>query len=133
VTLVPDPPASCAGVAYLVSSTQLDVALAILDDRESGGYTRHRVPLAFLGDLDPGDPDAASATAEVTGWVYVAGCENPNFTGPAALAEIARVIEGAHGPSGANLEYVLRLADALRELQIEDPEVSALERLLRPA
>ena len=47
------------------------------------------------------------------------------------LAEIAAQVRRSHGPSGANLEYVLRLAESLREHGADDEHVFALEWLLR--
>jgi cation transport regulator ChaC len=61
---------------------------------------------------------------------YVAKADNPNYVGPDPLDRIAAIVRGAAGPSGPNVEYVLRLAAALRELAVEDPHVFALERLL---
>ena len=37
---------------------------------------------------------------------------------------------GKSGPSGANVEYVLCLARALREIGADDPHVFELERLV---
>jgi cation transport regulator ChaC len=123
VTLVREPAAFCTGVAYGVAEPHVANVLAELDDRERGGYVRHSVPL-LLASLD-GEPALTT-----TGWVYVADDANPNYLGPASLAEIVAVVRGAHGPSGPNLEYALRLADALRALGAEDDEVFALERAL---
>jgi cation transport regulator ChaC len=60
----------------------------------------------------------------------VATERNQNYLGPAPLDAIARQVREARGPSGANLEYVLRLADSLREMDASDPHVFALEALL---
>jgi cation transport protein ChaC len=126
VTLVRDPAALCAGVAYRIADPHVAQVLAELDERERGGYDRHAVPLHIAAGH--GEPAQVS-----TGWVYVASENNPNYLGPASLADIAAVIRGAHGPSGPNLEYALRLAAELRALEAEDPEVFALERhLLEP-
>ena len=40
-------------------------------------------------------------------------------------------IRGAHGPSGANLDYVLELAAALEREAIDDAEIAALAAALR--
>ena len=39
-------------------------------------------------------------------------------------------IAASHGPSGSNRDYLLQLADALRELGEDDPHVLALAALL---
>jgi cation transport regulator ChaC len=61
----------------------------------------------------------------------VATPSNPNYLGPAPLAAIAAQVRGAAGPSGSNLDYVLRLAEGLRRLGARDEHVFALEALLR--
>ena len=44
---------------------------------------------------------------------------------------MARHIRASAGPSGENLDYLLELADALRDLGAEDPHVFALEAAAR--
>lgn len=121
VTLVPEPEGACWGMAYRLDPAQSDDVLAALDWRERGGYQRHVVSLHFERDAARAEP----------GIMYVATPANPNYLGPADLAEIALQVRTAHGPSGANPEYVLRLAEALRAMAVEDVHVFALERLLR--
>ena len=62
--------------------------------------------------------------------MYVAREDNPAFLGHASLEEIAGHIARSSGPSGSNRDYLLSLADALRELDDPDPHVMALEALL---
>ena len=62
--------------------------------------------------------------------IYVADEANANYLGPAPLEEIARQIRASHGPSGPNVEYLTRLAKALREMGAEDEHVFALEAML---
>ena len=123
VTLVRESEALCAGIAYRLPEAERDEVLRALDHREQGGYERHEVALRLC------DPEAEAACA----LVYVATERNPNYLGPAPLEAIARQVRGARGPSGANLEYVLRLAQALRALDAEDAHVFAVEALLREA
>jgi cation transport regulator ChaC len=115
VTLVEAPGVACRGMAYRVHASEAEAVLAQLDHRERGGYSRRGIDLELDG-LGHGP-----------GFAYVAALENPNYLGPAPLGEIAAQIAGAHGPSGANREYVLRLADALRALGADDPHVFELE------
>ena len=123
VTLVPDPDARCWGVAYRLAAGGAEQILDRLDLREKGGYERHAVEL-YLSE--PGHDRAERDS----GLVYVATRDNHNYRGPAPLDEIAAQVRRSTGPSGANREYVLRLAKSLRELEVEDPHVFALERLL---
>ena len=124
VTLVPDADALCWGVAYEIGEADADAVLESLDLRERGGYERHDVALELSDDGDT-PPETGR------GLVYLAGETNRNYLGPAPLERIATQVRGARGPSGANLEYVLRLAAALRELDAHDEHVFALEELLR--
>lgn len=116
VTLVPG--LGCDGVAYRVADADVDAVLAALDHREQGGYTRLDLQVELRGP----------ASREITALTYVAAPDNPYWLGPAPLAAIARQIARARGPSGPNIEYLLRLAAALRELEVDDPHVFDLAR-----
>jgi cation transport protein ChaC len=115
LTLVPEPGAICAGMAYLITPEVFDH----LDLREKNGYLRHVTTLAFN--------DGSS----VEGLVYIATETNAAYLGPASEAEIARQIASAEGPSGRNHDYLVHLADALRELGEYDAHVFAIERHLK--
>ncbi|MBS0383248.1 MAG: gamma-glutamylcyclotransferase [Proteobacteria bacterium] len=115
VTLVPEAGAVCTGVAYRIAPATLEY----LDHREKNGYLR------FTTMLDFGDGSPAQ------GLVYIATTANAAWLGEASEAEIARHIATAVGPSGSNREYVLKLAQALRELGANDPHVFAIEAALR--
>lgn len=115
VTLVPQNDAVCIGMAYRVTA---DV-FAHLDHREKNGYARESAELAFDDDT------------RVTAVVYVAAPGNEAYLGPAGDDEIARHIARAQGPSGANRDYLLALADALRELGSDDAHVFGIERELK--
>jgi cation transport regulator ChaC len=114
VTLVPAKNVRCGGMAYRI----LESVFEHLDHREKNGYVRIDTPM----HLDDG--------RSVTATVYIAASDNHAFLGPASLEDIAAQIRGSHGPSGANREYLLHLADALRKLNIVDEHVYALEALL---
>ncbi len=116
VTLIPSSGAICKGVAYLVEQTVFEH----LDHREKNGYQRHPVDI----DLDNNLPS-------VPGLTYVAEKDNPAFLGSAEIDELAQHIAMSSGPSGSNTEYVLLLAQALRDLATDDPHVFAVEALLQ--
>lgn len=115
VTLISSPGAVCRGVAYLVDHEVFEH----LDHREKNGYERH--PVSITLDTTP---------QSVDGLIYVAAEDNHAYLGPAALEEVASHIARSRGPSGSNTEYVLQLAQALRQLNDHDPHVYALEALL---
>ena len=121
VTLVRDPSAECWGVAYRIASDERESILAELDHREKGGYDRLLVDLGLR------------VGSGLRGLTYLANEENVNYLGPAPLEQIAAQVLSASGPSGPNLEYVRRLADALRRLGAADEHVFALDRLLAGA
>lgn len=120
VTLDHDPDAICWGLAYRVAPEAGDRVLAKLDHRESGGFERVSLEVS-LG------ADRGSTVCAIT---YVAGPANPNYLGHAPLPEIAEQVRGAHGPSGSNLEYALRLAESLRDHDIDDDHVFGIAELL---
>ena len=123
VTLIPRPGCRCFGAAYRLHAGDRTSVLAGLDHRERGGFIREKLPVYF-----PGSESGEEAATEAL--VYVATPSNPNYLGPAPLAEIAAQIRDSHGPSGPNVEYVARLADALRAMGAEDDHVFGLEALL---
>jgi cation transport regulator ChaC len=114
VTLVSQDDAVCTGMAYRITPA----TFAPLDHREKNGYLR----LATALTLDDG--------RDVEGVVYIATADNAAFLGPASEHAIARQIAASHGPSGPNRDYLLQLADALRDLGADDPHVFAIEREL---
>lgn len=121
VTLMRQPGATCHGMAYRITPE----VLGPLDVREKNGYLREVTRLHF---------DDATPPASAEGLVYLATEDNAAFLGDATLDAIAEQIAVAHGPSGPNRDYLVNLAQALRELGVDDPHVFALTaRLPHPA
>lgn len=118
-TLVRDPSSTVLGVAYLIAAEHVEEVLAHLDHREKNGYERAEVDL-----LD------AQSERFARGLLFIAGEANPNFLGDAPHEEIVRQVATAVGPSGTNVEYVLELVRALRELGEPDPHLEAIARSL---
>ena len=78
--------------------------------REAGGYSAIEVDVFSSGD---------ATTPECRALLFTGTSENEFFCGPdAELDQTADVIASARGPSGANDEYLLRLADALRQMGV---------------
>ena len=121
VTLVEVADQECEGVAFEVDDALTGDVLAYLDDRESGGYERLIVqPLLDSGGI-------------VDAWTWIAPASNLNFLGDATPAMMVQQILGACGQSGANRDYVLKLANNLAKLGIEDEHVRALAGWIREA
>lgn len=127
VTLVRAAAGRCWGMAYRIAPGERAAVLARLDVREQGGYQRLEVDVHF--ELDAGSPDAGAPAARALAWLATPA--NRNYLGPALPGAIAAQVRRSHGPSGANLDYVLRLAAALREMEADDPHVFEIETLLR--
>ncbi|MFT6397884.1 MAG: cation transport regulator ChaC [Bradymonadia bacterium] len=113
VTLVPNPVGEVLGAAFEVEPAVYEHVMAKLDHREKGGYERvHTVATSSLGPLNV-----------IT---YVGSPSNPNYAGPAPIDEIATTIAASVGPSGANIEYLVELSEALRRRGERDEHVEAL-------
>jgi len=110
VTLVAAPEERCHGRAFLVEPDVFEH----LDHREKNGYDRIHVEIVN----DSGSFD---------GVVYRAAEHNEAFLGPAPPNEMAAQINRCIGPSGANRDYVLELAMALRNMGYSDAHVFEVE------
>jgi cation transport regulator ChaC len=119
VTLVAQDGGYCDGMAYRVAREVATQVFEGLDYREKNGYRRETATLELFGG------------GTVEGVVYVAPQDNHAFLGPAPVEIMARQIHGSRGPSGPNLEYVLELAKALRDMGASDAHVFELEDELR--
>jgi cation transport protein ChaC len=118
VTLLPgEPDERCHGAVYRVTPGCEPEVLDRLDYRERAGYVHHRVT------VECGDSHVPEAL------VYIATPSNPGWLGEAPLDQIAAQIRTSVGPSGHNLEYLLRLHAALVEMGGEDEHVAALVQL----
>jgi cation transport regulator ChaC len=115
VTLASDPEASCWGAAYRVDPAEWRAVQQLLDARESGGFERLELEVRFAG----GQRGARAL-------VYMAPPGNPNFLGSAPLDAMAEQVRRARGRSGTNVDYVMRLAAALRAQDAKDEHVFAL-------
>ncbi|MET1256396.1 gamma-glutamylcyclotransferase [Aliikangiella maris] len=114
LTLINAPDEICHGMAYRVSHEVFDH----LDHREKNGYLRFETDLVF------------NSKKTIKGLVYIAPEDNDAFLGPASEQQIAQHIFNSKGPSGENKEYVLKLAKALRQLNLVDSHVFAIETWL---
>lgn len=114
LTLIETPRETCWGRALLVHADVFEH----LDHREKNGYERHDLPIHF-------------EDTQVNGITYLAPTDNAAFLGAAPMQDMVAQIHRSKGPSGTNTDYVLELAQALRELDIEDRHVFEIEALLK--
>jgi cation transport regulator ChaC len=118
-TLIAETDETCFGMAYQVSKD----AFEHLDHREKNGYLRYEVEIQLFAE--------DSSTQMKAGLVYIAPTDNDAYLGHASEKEIAQHIQRSAGPSGANRDYLLELADALRAMNVEDAHVFAIEQHLK--
>jgi cation transport regulator ChaC len=121
-TIVQSPEARCWGVAYQVAPEHTQAVLSYLDERECGGYQRQLLPFHM---------PCGQVLNKVL--VYIASCDNPNYVGPEETHAIAACVRTAHGLTGPNRDYVLKLAAALEGMGADDPHVFELARALEEA
>lgn len=121
VTLIEDDDATTWGVAFEVSGSQAEESLKYLNVRETvrGGYVTKMVE--FFPEGEERSP--------VQALVYIATADNPLFLGPASAQQIGAQIAASRGKSGHNLEYLLRLAEFMREKcpAVDDPHLFSIE------
>ncbi|XP_061436313.1 glutathione-specific gamma-glutamylcyclotransferase 2 [Lethenteron reissneri] len=123
VTLVKDPGNSVWGVAYKIRDDLREDVKRRLDIREQGGYNTSFV-MFYPREVEK-EPFLSM--------LYVGTEDNPNFLGPAPMAEIAQQILMSSGPSGQNTEYLFELANTMRRLVPEAPDqhLYTLEEMVR--
>lgn len=128
VTLVEDEEGICWGCAYKVTG---DLALSYLEQRECtlGGYATAYTKFY---------PRVASEFSGLSGeafpvLLYIATPTNDYWMGDEHPEEIAKQIVSASGPSGHNVEYLIRLAIFMREEipGVIDEHLFSLETLVR--
>jgi len=116
------------GAAYKLQGDPNEQAktLKYLEWREKQYDQRHRV------DVFGRDPNAAPVVRGAL--VYIATqdvTKNVNWLGEASLEDLAKQIATAKGPSGPNDEYLYNLAESMRKLEVDDPELFKLEEAVR--
>ncbi len=116
VTLVQDKACSCGGLVFEIDEIEFESIFKRLDYREKNGYKK------ILATVELANGESVNAVT------YLADENNEAWLGPASKEKIVQQIATAQGPSGANSDYLLKLAQALRELNVTDEHVFELER-----
>jgi len=109
---------ACQGIAYRVAAAHAAQVRAYLRAREqvNGVYREALVPVQL-----------EHPPVEVMALAYIVERAHPSYAGRLPLGLQARVIRGARGLSGANLDYLVSTVRHLQELGIRERE---LERLV---
>jgi len=120
------PGASCTGMALRIAPEGADSVRHYLAERElvSRAYfeVRHRVTL-----IGP----AQEAGESVDAICYILDRTHPQYAGALTHDEQAAIISEAEGPTGTNRDYLFNTVAHLRELGLDDPELFALEKIVR--
>ena len=139
------------GIAYKISPQNIDTVVKHLDYREKGGYERKSVlfyPSHSLEDIGSSlsgnnsfhinfeSKKLSPVSSDIIPFyitIYIGGEDNPNYAGVEDIHTIAKQILVSHGPSGANTEYLYKLASAMRIIAsgIHDEHLFALETAVR--
>lgn len=127
-TLVPDKHGLTYGCAFKVTGPD---ALTYLSNRECslGGYLV--TTTKFYPHVAQEDSEADTGEA-FPAQLYIATDQSRHWMGEASLHELAKQIVNCKGASGHNVEYVLRLAEYVRDEipEVVDSHLFELERLI---
>jgi cation transport protein ChaC len=115
---------ACEGIAYCVAAGDAADTVRYLRAREqvSGVYREAHVPIMLMGEPRRG----------VRALVYIVERAHPSYAGPLPLVSQARLIRGASGRSGNNLDYLISTLRHLAELGIRERELERLLALIGP-
>lgn len=121
LALDPAPHGACSGLAFHVQAARADATLAYLREREliSSAYVEETVDLSLLDGRD------------VRALVYVIDVDHEQYCGGLPLEEQAQIIAHAVGGRGPNSEYLNNTALHLRDLGLEDADLTWLARRVR--
>jgi len=115
------PGGSCHGMAFAVEAADWPEAYAYLVEREQDAGVYREVTRALR--LRDGQT--------VPGLVFMADPNHPQYAGRLPVAQQIDIVRGAHGQSGANIDYVLATVDKLDSMGIVDRGLTELAVLLR--
>lgn len=112
------------GRAYRIDKDKTQSILDELDYREKGGYSRSIVDVHLTRE------GGTHLNSPVKALLYKANSDNPNFlNNPIVRASIdkqADIIRMAVGPSGVNIDYLLRYHEYLQSIGQVDSYMNAL-------
>jgi len=113
------------GIAYRISGAHYSAIVHYLREREqvSGVYREVNVAVTLLG---------GGTAREVMALTYVVERAHPSYAGRLTLARQARLIRGASGLSGINLDYLISTLRHLAELGIRERDLERLIAMIGP-
>lgn len=114
----------CHGIAYRIATSQADAVIDYLRERELiyGVYRETMVPLMLMGAVH----------RETRALAFVVERAHPSYAAGLSLAEQVRLIRGAKGVSGTNLDYLVNTCRHLAELGIRERSIERLLTLAGP-
>jgi len=112
------------GIAYRISGANYAAIVHYLRKREqvSGVYREVNVAVTLLD----------GTAREVMALTYVVERAHPSYAGRLTLARQARLIKGASGLSGINLDYLISTLRHLAELGIRERDLERLIAMIGP-
>jgi cation transport protein ChaC len=115
---------ACEGIAYRVAAADAAATVAYLRAREqvNGVYREAHLPVALMGE----------PRREVLALAYIVERAHPSYAGQLPLAHQARLVRGARGKSGNNLDYLISTLRHLDELGIGERELERVLTLIGP-
>ena len=124
------PDSGCTGMALRIGASVADEVRHYLAERElvSRAYfeVQHKITLLCPGpDSDQGKGESVDAIC------FILDRTHPQYAGGMALEDQAAIICKAAGPTGTNRDYLFNTVEHLRELGVDDPELFALEQMVR--
>jgi cation transport protein ChaC len=115
---------ACEGIAYRIAAADVPAVRGYLRAREivNGVYREAMLPIELDGDADK----------QVSALAFIVERAHPNYAARLPLAKQARLIRGARGLSGANVDYLVSTLRHLHELEIRERELERLVVMVGP-
>lgn len=112
---------ACRGVAFRIAPEAAEATVGYLRARELISY-------AYNEETHPVTLDGGGVVEAIC---YVSNPAHDQYRGGLSLEEQAAVIARSVGPMGPNAEYLHNTVASLAELGLDDPELEALDALVR--
>ncbi|MEM9146908.1 MAG: gamma-glutamylcyclotransferase [Pseudomonadota bacterium] len=121
------PGACCEGIAFRIAPSEEDAVRDYLHEREM--VTRSYIELCCPVDLHPDGAAAEGIAVDAT--AYVLDRTHRQYAGGLSLERQAAIIAASVGPAGPNPDYLHNTVAHLREIGVEDPDLFALDAMVR--